>query len=126
MYNRYVPQSDGSYQRNRMPDCPVRKSTIPSHPTEAPCPSVPAEESTCPPPSAAAECCPEPRRVPQRPIRTTKQNCDSSITGFLKQLIPKNFDTADLIVVLLLLLMSGDCAEDQNTALLTLALYLFL
>jgi len=28
--------------------------------------------------------------------------------------------------VLLLLLMAGDCAEDQNTALLTLALYLFM
>ena len=31
-----------------------------------------------------------------------------------------------LVIVLLLLLMSGDCQEDQNTALLTLALYLFL
>ena len=27
---------------------------------------------------------------------------------------------------LLLLLMAGDCPEDQNTALLTLAIYLFL
>jgi hypothetical protein len=46
--------------------------------------------------------------------------------GFLKQLLPRDFDTTDLMVVLLLLLMSGDCQEDQNTALLTLALYLFL
>jgi hypothetical protein len=29
-------------------------------------------------------------------------------------------------VIVLLLLISGDCLEDQNTALLTLALYLFL
>jgi len=29
-------------------------------------------------------------------------------------------------VILLLLLMAGDCEEDQNTALLTLALYLFI
>ena len=29
-------------------------------------------------------------------------------------------------LILLLLLISGDCQEDQNTALLTLALYLFL
>ena len=55
-----------------------------------------------------------------------KQECDNSVTGFLKQLLPRNFDTADLLVILLLLLMSGDCGEDQNTALLTLALYLFL
>ncbi len=30
------------------------------------------------------------------------------------------------MVVLLILLMAGDCQEDQNTALLTLALYFFL
>ena len=48
------------------------------------------------------------------------------IGNFLRQLLPKNFDTADLIVVLLLLLMAGDCPEDQNNALLTLALYLFM
>ena len=35
-------------------------------------------------------------------------------------------DTGDLLVIILLLQMAGDCAEDQNTALLTLALYLFL
>ena len=51
---------------------------------------------------------------------------EDSISGFLKRLIPKDFDTGDLIVVLLLLLMAGDCADEQNTALLTLALYLFL
>ncbi len=46
--------------------------------------------------------------------------------GFLRQLLPKDFDTGDLIVVLLLLLMAGDCPEDRNTALLTLALYFIL
>ena len=49
-----------------------------------------------------------------------------SVSGFLKHLIPKDFDTGDLIVVLLLLLMAGDKPEDKNTALLTLALYCFL
>ncbi len=44
----------------------------------------------------------------------------------MKQLLPKNFDTEDLLIVLLLLLMAGDCREDQNTALLTLVLYLFM
>ena len=44
----------------------------------------------------------------------------------VKNLLPADFDTGDLIVVLLLLLMSGDCQEDQNWALLTLVLYLFL
>ena len=43
--------------------------------------------------------------------------------GFLRQLLPKDFDTGDLMVVLLLLLMAGDCPEDKNNAILTLALY---
>ncbi len=48
------------------------------------------------------------------------------VGNFFKQLLPKNFDTGDLIVVLLLLLLAGDCEEDRNTALLTLALYLLM
>ena len=51
---------------------------------------------------------------------------EDSVSGFLKRLIPKDFDTGDLIVILLLLLMAGDCEEDRSTALLTLALYLIL
>lgn len=46
--------------------------------------------------------------------------------GFLRQLLPKNIDTGDLLVIALLLLMAGDCQEDKSTALLTMALYLFL
>lgn len=49
-----------------------------------------------------------------------------SVPGFLRSLIPAGFDTGDLIVVLLLLLLAGDCEEDRTHALLTLALYLFL
>jgi len=48
------------------------------------------------------------------------------ISTFLKQILPKDFDTGDLFVILLLLLMAGESADDQNTALLTLALYFFL
>lgn len=130
MYNRYVPQSDGTYRRNRMPDSPPRQSPIssePEPPKQAPCPPAPTESCPCPL-QRSAPCCPEPRQLPQRRPKSAakKQDYENSIGGFLKHLLPKNFDTADLIVVLLLLLMSGDCAEDQNTALLTLVLYLFL
>lgn len=48
------------------------------------------------------------------------------MAGFLKNLLPRDFDTGDLLVVLLLLLISADECEDRSTALLTLALYLFL
>lgn len=45
------------------------------------------------------------------------------MSGFLQQLLPRDFDTGDLIVALLLLLMAGDCEESRNTAILTIALY---
>ena len=60
------------------------------------------------------------------PPREPRHKETTSVTGFLKQLLPKDFDAEDLVVVLLLLLMAGDCRENQNTALLTLVLYLFL
>lgn len=117
MYNRYIPQSDGSFQRSRIPDsAPVlsetkQKSPPPSSNSHPPLPSKP--------------CMPHPPRPkPQPPYREPEKA--GSITNFLKQLFPGDFDVGDFLVVLLLLLISGDCQEDQNTALLTLALYLFL
>ena len=69
---------------------------------------------------------PTPRQEPCQEERERQPCQESSVTGFLRNLLPKDFDTADLLIVLLLLLMAGDCREDQNTALLTLVLYLFL
>ena len=99
MYNRYIPQNDGSYRRNRLQD---------------PC-KVPPQPPACAPPP------PEPC-VPSEPCRSRTGECAG---GFLKRLLPKGLDTGDLLIVLLLLLMAGDRPEDQNTALLTLAIYLF-
>ena len=64
------------------------------------------------------------QRQHRRPMPPKRE--DTSVTGFLRKLLPKEFDTGDLMIVLLLLLMAGDCNEDQNTALLTLALYFFM
>ena len=104
MYNRYIPQPDGSYRRNRMQD-----GNRPA-PPKTPPPKPQPEKAACPPPKSEPKPCP-------------KQPNDSPIGGFLRQLLPKDFDTGDLIVVLLLLLMAGDCEEDRSNALLTLALY---
>lgn len=49
-----------------------------------------------------------------------------NITSFFKNLLPKDLDTGDLIILLLLLLLANDCEQDRNHALLTLALYFFL
>ena len=123
MYNRYIPQGDGSYRRSTLPEQPPREG--PKKPTPPP---PPPREEPCPPPCKEEPPCQNcsrqnrPRNVP----RQTKGTEVQSVTGFLRRLLPKDFDTEDLLIVLLLLLISGDCGEDQNTALLTLALYLFL
>ncbi len=92
MYNRYIPQGDGSYRRNTVPD-----------------PGRPQPPAPKPPP-------PKPPASPG-PL---------GVGRFLRQLLPGDFDTEDLLIVLLLLLLRGDREEDPNAALLTLALYLFL
>lgn len=97
MYNRYIPKNDGSYHRRAVPDQ-----------SQKPIPNPPPPDETPDDPQ------------PQKPVS------HGSSIGFLKSLLPKSFDTGDLIVVLLLLLIAGDCREEQNTALLTLALYFFL
>ncbi len=107
MYNRYIPQPDGSFRRNR-----VDNHRPNMRPPQSPCPPP---EPPCPPPSCEPEW-PEPPRHKEH----------SSAGGFLQNLLPQSFDTGDLIVVLLLLLLAGDCQEDRSTALLTLVLYLFM
>lgn len=105
MYNRYIPQSDGTYRRNAMQEQRPQQQhrQPPSHPPQ----QSPVQQSSPPPP---------PRRPPQ----------PEPIPGFLRQLIPSGFDTGDLIIVLLLLLIAGDNPESRSNALLTLALYFIL
>ena len=103
MYNRYIPKNDGSFQRRPFPDQPQNTESSRRHPER---PTQPDQ--------------------PPQPVPSLKPPQHGSPVGFLKNLLPKDFDAGDLIVVLLLLLMAGDCEEDQNTALLTLALYFFM
>ena len=114
MYNRYIPQPDGSFRRNYIPD-PLPPRPAPSPEPDCPPPPPPQE---CPPPQTKPECAQPPHRPPCRE--------NTGAGDFLRRLLPKNLDTGDLLVIILLLLMAGDCAEDKNTALLTLALYLFM
>ena len=109
MYNRYIPQPDGTFRRNYIPDPPPPRRPAPPEPE---CPPPPEPE--CPPP------------IPDKPHRRPPCQQNTGAGDFLRRLLPKNLDTGDLMVILLLLLMAGDCAEDKNTALLTLALYLFM
>ena len=135
MYNRYTPQPDGSFHRRRVQDPIPPKRTDPPRPM----PEPECRESICPeepicPEQPQKPPCPPPRPRPQRPCPRHQgrsepappKDCDGSVSGFLRNLLPKDFDTGDLLVVLLLLLMAGDNSEDHTSALLTLALYLFL
>ncbi len=112
MYNRYIPQPDGSYHRSRV------ENRRPSQPSRPPCKPP---EPPCPPPEP-----PCPPREPERKDPPCREGHTGSAGGFLQNLLPQSFDTGDLIVVLLLLLLAGDCQEDRSTALLTLVLYLFM
>ena len=106
MYNRYIPQSDGSFQRNRIQEQrqqPVAAKQNPTHPSHL-SPSPPCDVSA--------------------PAPHSHQS--TSAAGFLKHLLPKDFDTGDLLIVLLLLLMAGDCEEEKSNAFLTLSLYFFM
>lgn len=104
MYNRYIPQPDGSYRKNRIEQ---HQDPVPQIAEQAPPPVIP-----CPPSQIPPKCPPSKK--------------GTGAFDFLHQLLPRNLDTGDLLVILLLLLIAGDCQEDRNSALLTLALYLFL
>lgn len=118
MYNRYIPQNDGTYRRSRInePSAPPPKQ-----------PAPPPESESCgreEPPCRQGQPCAHLR--PPRPVPPKPKAPPIGLRAFFSQLIPADFDTEDLIVVLLLLLMAGECREDQNVPLLTLFLYLFL
>ena len=101
MYNRYIPAPDGSYKKQTIPDC------------SPPCPQK--QEQGKPP-------CP-----PQKPPEQPAVPCGGeSIGNFLGRLLPAGFDTEDLMVVLLLLLMSGNGGSGPNMPLITMLIYLFL
>ena len=104
MYNRYIPQPDGSYRRNPMQESRKQPQHSPPRPPQQ-------QKPPAPPPPAP----PQPSQAPT-----------DSVSGFLRQLIPQGFDTGDLIIVLLLLLIAGDSQESRSNALLTLALYFIL
>lgn len=110
MYNRYIPQPDGSYRRNRMQD------------SQRPVSPQPARVGSNDTPREGSNVSKNSDHIPHRSPSSTPLSAGS----FLRQLLPGNLDTEDLLVVVLLLLMAGDCEENRNTALLTLALYLFL
>ncbi len=133
MYNRYLPQPDGSYRRQRVQE-PVIPAPPPPRQTtredSAPAPQqdreIPDRRETAAPsqeqqPTTRSQP-PQRERQNQSPHRPASQSVD----GFLRQLLPADFDTGDLMVVLLLLLIAGDNPDQRGNALMTLLLYLMM
>jgi len=107
MYNRYIPQPDGSFRRSHHPDTQRSKPKEPTWQKQPPT-QLPVQNST------------------QNPIKKTQTQHakEENPLGFLRQLLPRDFDSGDLIIILLLLLIAGDKEDDRAHALLTIALYL--
>lgn len=115
MYNRYVPQSDGSFQKQKLQEPQSCHSASSSVDSEIASPTV-----SCEPLEGIPD---EPREEHCAPHQTPENH---SIGHFLKSLFPQGLDVEDLMVILLLLLISGDKGKDGNNALFTLGAYLFL
>ena len=107
MYNHYIPQSDGSYRRSSPPD--QRRPAPPPRPKPEPKPEPPKE------------CHAEPVKA----LPCPPQQSQGSLLDFFKGLLPRGIDTADLMIVFLLLLMNKD-DEGGLSPVLTLALYFLL
>jgi hypothetical protein len=104
LYNRYTPQPDGTYRRKYLAENQRQEQRSQNrHPA--------------PPP---------PQPPPNQECKTAKPVFHFPATDFLRQLLPKNLDTGDLMIILLLLLMAGDSEENKTNALLTLGLYLLM
>ena len=96
MYNRYVPDASGVYH----------SSTV-APPPQPPAPQASAQQPLSPPPPP-----------PEPPVHGR--------SGLLSGLLPRSIDTGDLLVLLILLLLVLDGEqEDDLTALLAIAIYLF-
>ena len=96
MYNRYIPQEDGSFRKSRLSE----------------------------PEDRAREFHQDPPDYQETPPYKAERNIP--ISSFFRDLLPKDLDIEDLIVILLLLLISGRQEDEGNQAMLTLGAYLFL
>ena len=105
MYNHYIPQSDGSYRRSAVPDQRRQQQKPKPDPKPEPKPEPPCP----PPPPEPAPCAPN----------------GGNILDFLKGILPREIDTADLLIIFLFLLMNKD-DEGGLSPVLTLALYFLL
>lgn len=129
-YNHYTPQSDGSYRRSTVPENNRRPNPRPPYqgqqhqPPQSPPRPEPPEPPQQPKPEPCQEHHPEPPKQESCPPHS---DSGQGILSFLRGLLPRQIDAADLLVISLLLLMNReDCGEDDLSPILTIALYFLL
>lgn len=120
MYNHYTPQSDGSYHRSTRPE-PARRPTAPQ--MNIPVSPAPQQSQQSASNQSAR---PHPSQSCQNQSAPIASCSDSGVFSFLRGLLPRQIDTADLMVIFLVLLMNKEECNDGFSPLLTLALYFLL
>ncbi len=118
MYNHYTPQSDGSYHRSTRPD-PARRPTAPQM-------NIPVSQSVSQQSASAQNAHHVSSQPQQSPCAPAASCATPGILPFLRGLLPRDIDTADLMVIFLVLLMNREECNDGFSPLLTLALYFLL
>lgn len=98
MYNRYTPNQDGSYQKDRMP-----------------------EHRSAPAKSNSQQCASE-----QSAGSSGHCTGKNDVRSVLETLLPGGIDTGDLLMLLIVLLLLRDGSEEAPSALLTIALFFLL
>ena len=120
-YNHYTPQSDGSYRRSTVPESSRRPGTKPPYPAQPPQkPPPPPKPAPCEPAQELPLPAPPPKPDPSCP------RPEQGILSFLRGLLPREIDAADLLVISLLLLMNREEGDGGMSPLLTIALYFLL
>lgn len=122
-YNHYTPQSDGSYRRSTVSEPNRRPAMRPPYPAQPP------QKPPAAPPPRPPEKPPQPEPVCAPPPQNPEPACPPSgegILSFLRGLLPREIDAADLLVISLLLLMNREEKDGGISPLLTIALYFLL
>lgn len=120
-FNHYTPQSDGSYRRSTVSEPGKRPASRQPYPSR---PSAPPPEPPKPPPPPKE---PEPNPTQEEKVPVSCPVGEGqSILSFLRGLLPRQIDAADLLVISLLLLMNREEDGDGMSPLLTIALYFLL